>query len=331
MCPTDLPPPRRVAGVGAPALRHQRPPEVLPQQLVGHFGAARHPDHKHGDIGGDRGPPPRTRLSFSPAGLIQVSGRWLLDICPGLCHRLGHRLHGSLLQGGARPQPHLDAKQVLQGALRGPFRQMIGPCAQGRDRLDARAESPHWHTRGRLRAGLLAAGRTDQAVQLILSHDRLHGRDLGHLMPLGVRNLPLQRRLTAPAPHGFDRNDHIHRLHGQQRACLPLRAGLSTRATPRGLTPGPLVLGLGWVARRGARRGPRGLLHPLRQVPHRRLQALDGGLQCCHAGLEGADVVLGHTWDLIPHLLGERDARLSWAAMLRDMAIGRQVFLVATT
>ena len=71
MCPAHLPSPGRVPGVGAPAIGHQPPPELLPQQLLGHFAPARQANHKHGDVRGDRGPQPRALRPFPPAGLIR--------------------------------------------------------------------------------------------------------------------------------------------------------------------------------------------------------------------------------------------------------------------
>jgi hypothetical protein len=56
----------------------------------------------------------------------------------------------------------------------------------------------------------------------------------------------------------------------------------------------------------GARRRPRVLMQPLHQVLNHPLQALDDGLQRCHASFEGADVVLDCRRGLVPQLWGEQ-------------------------
>ena len=45
---------------------------------------------------------------------------------------------------------------------------------------------------GDIRTGGRPAGRAEQPVQLILRHDRLHGGQVGHLMPVGLGILALQ-------------------------------------------------------------------------------------------------------------------------------------------
>ena len=137
-------------------------------------------------------------------------------------------------------------------------------------------------------------------MQLILGHDRLHGRDLGHLMPLGLGIFPLQRVLAVVTALRLDGDHDVHLLHRHQCPGLPCMAGLSPGPTPRGLAPRPLAQGLGWVARRGSRRGARGLLYLLPQLLDRRLQR-------CHAALQRTDVRLGLGRDALPYLWWEGD------------------------
>jgi hypothetical protein len=299
MRPAHLPSPRRVPGVATPAIAHQPPPEALPQACLGHLAPARRADHTPADPLRHRGPQPRTLLAFPPAGRIQVCRqvcrRWLWDIRSGLRHGLGHRLPRRVLQVGERPQPHLHPTQVLQGARRGPFRQRIGPGAQGRARLDPRADPPRRYPSGHVRAGLRTTGRTDQTVPRIRGHAGLYGRDLGHLLPLGRGILPLQRVLAVVTALRRDGDHDVHLLHRPQPPRLPCMAGLSARATPRGLAPRPFAQGLGRVARRGARRGARGLLHLLPQRWDRRLQRRHTALQC-------AEVRLCLGWGALPYL-----------------------------
>ena len=94
------------------------------------------------------------------------------------------------------PSIQQDAVPVLQGTLRGPFRQMIGPGAQRRDRLDQLAESPQGYSWGHVHAGHLSARRTDQAVRLMLGQYGMEGRDLVHLMPLCLGVFSPQHVLT---------------------------------------------------------------------------------------------------------------------------------------
>ena len=122
-------------------------------------------------------------------------------------------------------------------------------------------------------------------MQLILGDHGLHGRDLGHLMPLGLRIRPLQWLLAASTALGLDGEDHVHLFAGHQAPRVSLVPGLPPRPTPAGLAPWPLGQRLWRVARRRARRGARGLLQLLPQL-------LDHRLQRRHPGFEGADVGL---------------------------------------
>ena len=46
-------------------------------------------------------------------------------------------------------------------------------------------------------------------MQLIFRHNRLHERQFGHLMSVGLRILALQGVLTAVALPGLDRDDGV--------------------------------------------------------------------------------------------------------------------------
>jgi hypothetical protein len=143
-------------------------------------------------------------------------------------------------------------------------------------------------------------------MQLILGDDRLHGWDLGDLMPLGLAIFSMQGVLTAGAALGLDGDDHLHPLDRDQRAGVPLVAGLPAGPTPTGLVPWPPADGLGRIARRGPRRGARVLRQPLCQVVDRRSQALDDGLQRRPPAFERPDIVLDHCRGLVPQCLGEK-------------------------
>jgi hypothetical protein len=77
-------------------------------------------------------------------------------------------------------------------------------------------------------------------VQLILGHHRLHGRDLGHLLPLGPRIVPLQGMLAAPTALGLDEDDDVDLLDRHKAPRMALVSGLPARPTPGGLAPRPL-------------------------------------------------------------------------------------------
>ena len=68
-------------------------------------------------------------------------------------------------------------------------------------------------------------------MQLILGDDRLHRWDLGHLLPLGLRILPLQGVLAVATALRLDGDHHVHLLHRHQRPGVPLMTRLSTRST----------------------------------------------------------------------------------------------------
>jgi hypothetical protein len=80
MRPTELPPPRGIPGIGAPAIRDQPPPELFPHELLGHLGTARQAHNKDGDPGSDGCPQPGSPGPFASPGLIQVRHRLLLHI-----------------------------------------------------------------------------------------------------------------------------------------------------------------------------------------------------------------------------------------------------------
>jgi hypothetical protein len=82
--PIHLPPPRRVLGVGTPAIRHQIAPEPLPQEFLGYFGAARQPDNKDGDARGGGRPQLGPLPAFTPPGFVQIRRRLCLHITPCL-------------------------------------------------------------------------------------------------------------------------------------------------------------------------------------------------------------------------------------------------------
>ena len=85
----------------------------------------------------------------------------------------------------------------------------------------------------------------------MLGDDRLHRRELGDLMPLGLAIFPVQGVLVAGAALGLHGEDHVHLLERGQRARLPLMAGLSAGPRPTGLATWPPVKGLGRIARWG--------------------------------------------------------------------------------
>jgi hypothetical protein len=165
---------------------------------------------------------------------------------------------------------------------------------------------PVGNPRGHRRAGRLATGRTDQAVHLILGHDGMYGRDLGHLMPLGLGIFPPQQVLTAVTALRLDGDDDVHLLHRHQDPGLPFMARLPAWATPRGPALRPFAQGVGRIARGRPRRGARGLLQALRQLLDRGLQVLHDRLQPGNARFERADILLGLDRRMLPDLLGQR-------------------------
>ncbi len=73
--PAHRPSPRRIPGVGAPAIRHPPPPAALPQACSRDVTTTRHADPPHGDARRDRRPPPRPLPAFAPPGLVHSGGR----------------------------------------------------------------------------------------------------------------------------------------------------------------------------------------------------------------------------------------------------------------
>src|SRR5688500_12249555 len=114
---------------------------------------------------------------------------------------------------------------------------MVGPGAQGRDRLHPRAEAPWRHAGGQHRSRRFATGGADQPMDLILSDDRIHRRNLSDLMPLRLRLFALEWRLAPPTPLGLDGDHYGHFFDRHQGPCLPLVSWLSTGPAPRGWAP----------------------------------------------------------------------------------------------
>ena len=93
------------------------------------------------------------------------------------------------MRDGAQPQ--FDPKAIGQKLLSRALRQVIGPRTQRRRRLHAGANAARRHSWGQLRPCRFATNRTDQLMPLIHGDVGLDRRDLGHLVPLGLRILPL--------------------------------------------------------------------------------------------------------------------------------------------
>ena len=168
-------------------------------------------------------------------------------------------------------------------------------------------------------------------MQLILGDDRLHGWDLGHLMPLGLGIFPLQGVLTAGAALRLDGDDHVHLLHRHQRPGVPLMAGLPTWATPTGLRRGRFPRAWGGSLDGGRDEVREVLLHLLGQVLDRRFQALDDGLQRRHTGFEGTDVVLGLDGLMLPDLWWNGGLGIHGRTMVQEIGVRKQAFLVSPT
>ena len=179
---------------------------------------------------------------------------------------------------------------------------MIGTRAQRRHRLHPWAKLPEGNPREPLGSGDLPTDGTDQPRPWIFGHDRPDGRDLRHLMSLGLPIFPMQQVLTARASLGLDRDHHIHLLDRHQDAGVPLVARLAARPTPTGLAPWPLAEGRRRIARRRPRGGARVLLHPLGHLLDRSLPALHEGLQHGAARFEHADVLLRLDGRTLPDL-----------------------------
>ena len=90
---------------------------------------------------GHRRPQPGPLLAFAPPGFVRVRRRLGLHIGPRLGHWLGHRLSGRLLQVGDGPQPQRHPKERFQQVLGRALREVIGPRAQRRRRLERGGQS----------------------------------------------------------------------------------------------------------------------------------------------------------------------------------------------
>ena len=253
MRPAELSTPRGLPVVRTPALRDQPSPTALTQELPGHLPTARPPHDTPGDRGRDRRPQPGTRPPFAPSGFVQVRRRLLLDIAPCFRHGLGHRLRGRLLQARERTQTARHANEICPDALRGALGQMIGARAPRGDGLPPWAKLPAGHSHRPLGSRGLPPNWADQPLPLILGDARLHGWDLGDLLPLGLAIFSRPGVLTTGAARGLDGDDHRHPLDRDQRAGVPLVAGLPAGPTPTGLVPWAPAEGLRRIARRRPR------------------------------------------------------------------------------
>jgi hypothetical protein len=82
-------------------------------------------------------------------------------------------------------------------------------------------------------------------VQLILGYTGFHQWDLGDLMPLGLRVVPLQRVMTAWTWRGFDRDHDGGVRDRHQGPCLASVSRLPAGLTATGLAARMLVARLG--------------------------------------------------------------------------------------
>src|SRR5262245_31396505 len=114
------------------------------------------------------------------------------------------------------------ASYVLQHGGRGALRQMIRSSAQGGDRLPPGAKASGRHSNGYVCSRGGPARWTNESVQLILRHDRLHRRQFRHLMALGLKVLAVQGVLAAEAVQGLEREHRIHVLQWHQYSGLAL-------------------------------------------------------------------------------------------------------------
>jgi hypothetical protein len=272
MRPTELPAPRGIPAVGTPAIGHQPSPEILPQELLGYGGTARSPHNKDGDPGRHGRPQPGALPAFTPPGFVHISYGLRVHVGARFGHGCGHGLHRLLLQVYNGPDAYREAEQVVHGALRGALRQMIGAGAQRGNRLHAWAKLSHGNATRQFRPRGRATGGTDQSVQLIFGHDRLDGRNVRHLMSLGLRILPAQRVLAVQTLHRLEWNPDVHRFHRQQNPRLALMARLPARLAPTGFAAWPLAYGVGWIGRGRLRRVPRSAPQAPGQFFHRRSQ-----------------------------------------------------------
>jgi hypothetical protein len=286
MRPADLPPPRGIPGIGAPAVRHQDAAEPLAQQGLRHLGPPRQAHRKDGDPHGDCDPQPCARATFAPSRLVHVGHRLRTDIGLGRRHRSRHGLHGGLLEMRNRAQPHGQAEQVCHDLLGRALRQARRARAQRHDGLDTRPKASGRDPGRQRGTGGCPAGGTDQPVQLIFGHHRRDGRQRRHLMPMGLGIGALQGVLTASTLRD-----------GYQRPALALMARLAPALTSAGPTVWPWPHGL----RRITRRRPRGVMGVRLESLQ---QSLNRGRQFCHACFEGTDICLDGNRRLVPQLCG---------------------------
>ena len=187
MRPTQLPPPHRIPIVGAPAVRHQDAPKRLAQQVARHLAAPGQAHQKDRHPRGRGHPQPGPFASFTPARLVQVRARLLLDVGACLLHRRRNGLRRGHLQVAHRPQTHRQRKQVVEHPLGGALRQTIRPSTQRGYRLGTWAIHPRRYPCRPCRLGHVATGWADEPMHLVLRDHRSYRRDLKHLMPLRLR------------------------------------------------------------------------------------------------------------------------------------------------
>jgi hypothetical protein len=98
--------------------------------------------------------------------------------------------HFRIPSGIKKPTPKREG-------LGGPFRGVIGPCAPCGGGMHTRAKASVEHPGRPCRPGHFPTQGADQAVHLRRGHDGVHGRDLGHLMPLRLGIFFPPQMLTA--------------------------------------------------------------------------------------------------------------------------------------
>ena len=131
-------------------------------------------------------------------------------------------------------------------------------------------------------------------MHLILGHDRPHGWQVGHLMPLWLAICPVQGMLTARAARRLDWKHRLHRLQRDQRSGLTVMPRLSAGLAPTGAVALPWSVHCGGITRRRLR-------GVLRVHPQPLQQPLHCGLQRRNTCFERTDICLRFGWCAFPH------------------------------
>jgi hypothetical protein len=226
-----------VRQINHPAIAAKNSPKHRAQQRHQHFGAARGGHLIEDELLRDQGPEPAFFAIGAPARFVHIEYGLARQLLLQLPNRLFHCLSDFLPGFLGASQTEFDAKHVGEHGFHQPPRQPANHRPVGNQRRQLRTEVAR-NLGGQRRARRLPTMPTNHGGQLILGDVRLHGGQLGNLMPprFSLRNRlsGLLRQLSPAAAAVLWQQylDGAHLLCRKQSPMMSRVSGLRPRLPP---------------------------------------------------------------------------------------------------